>query len=142
LVWEGSSSSFLNLEPAILISSCIHKLKAVEWLKKWQLNCHTSCNVDSKLLTKKPLNKLSGELWLWTGNNIGYPLFTEVAHKHYGPLIKCHGQERWAAQGSSNHILCQCPALVMYRIEIFRPPLLELTDIRRASTKIVLVLAL
>jgi hypothetical protein len=54
LVWEGSSSSFLNLEPAILISSCIRKVKAVEWLKKRQLNCHTSCKADSKLFTEKP----------------------------------------------------------------------------------------
>jgi hypothetical protein len=58
-----------------------------------------------------------------------------------GPSESAKGKRGGQQEESSNHILYQCPALVMCRREIFRSPQL-LTDIRWASTRIVLVLAL
>jgi hypothetical protein len=48
-----------------------------------------------------------------------------------GPLESAMDKRGGQHEESSNHILCQCPALVMYKIENFRSPWLELTDIRR-----------
>jgi hypothetical protein len=142
-------SSFFSPKPVISISPCGGRLTVKEWLKERHSKhwAATPRMRQSKLIIGRPSDKLSRDQMaldrkqckLVTGLTDHCTLRQHLHIMGLSESTKCRkcGQEA----ESSYHILCQCPVLAGHNLEIFGSASLELVDIRRASIRLVLALA-